>query len=160
MGQRIFTEAGDPDPDGSALDSECAKFYHEVAHMAMSVYRLPVTGPEEDAADQLAAYILLTPGRGGQVDPKSVHAVKDLARTLGATGTSPEQLGKADPADVHSLDQVRMNNLLCWIYGSNPEANADLVTDGQLPRDRASGCPKEWEQLKQTWSPLLEPHFT
>lgn len=127
--------------------------------MAMSIYQLPLTGPEEDAADQLAAYILLTPGDDGQVDPKSVQAVKDLARTLSATGTQPEQLGGEDSTDVHSLDQVRMYNLECWIYGSNPEANADLVTDGQLPQDRASGCQEEWEQLEQAWSTLLDPHF-
>ncbi|WP_370501443.1 DUF4344 domain-containing metallopeptidase [Mycolicibacterium sp. jd] len=159
LDQRIFTEAGDPDPRRSALNSEYAKFYHEVAHMAISLYRLPITGPEEDAADQLAAYILLTPGDDGHVDPESVQAMKDLARTLGATESRPGQLGEEDSTDVHSLDQVRMYNLQCWIYGSNPEANADLVTDGQLPEGRASGCRKEWEQIEQAWSALLEPHF-
>ena len=134
LGQKMFTEAGDPDPDRSALNSEYAKFYHEAAHMAISLYDLPITGAEEDVADQLAAYILLTPSDDGRVDPESVQAVKDLARALGEIGTQPEQLGEEDSVDVHSLDQVRMYNLECWIYGSNPEANADLVTDGHLPQ--------------------------
>ena len=62
-------------------------------------------------------------------------------------------------ADVHSLDQQRVYNLECWIYGSDPEANGDLVTDGQLPEDRANGCADEWQQLDKAWSTLLDPYF-
>lgn len=159
LGQRIFTEAGDPDPDASAIGSEYATFYHEVGHMAISVYDLPVTGREEDVADQLAAYLLLSPADDGQIDPESVQAVKDFARAFGASGAERVELGAEDFADVHSLDETRMFNLECWIYGSNPEANADLVTDGQLPEDRASGCQEEWIQLDQAWSTLLDPYF-
>lgn len=157
--QRIFTEAGDPDPDASAINSEYATFYHEVGHMAISVYDLPVTGREEDVADQLAAYVLLTPGEDGRTDPESVQAVKDFARAFGASGAERYELDAADFADEHSLDETRMYNLECWIYGSNPEANRDLVADGQLPEDRASGCQEEWAQLDQAWSTLLDPYF-
>jgi hypothetical protein len=159
LAQQIFTEAGDPDPDASALNSEYATFYHEVGHMAISVYDLPVTGREEDVADQLAAYILLTPDDDGQIDPESVQAVKDFARAFAASGAERTELGAEDFADVHSLDQQRVYNLECWIYGSNPDANGDLVTDGQLPEDRASGCRDEWIQLDQAWSTLLDPYF-
>ena len=157
--QQVFTEAGDSDPTASAINSEYATFYHEVGHMAISVYDLPVTGREEDVADQLAAYVLLTPGDDGRIDPESVQAVKDFARAFEASGAKNVELGAEDFADVHSLDETRMYNLECWIYGSNPEANADLVTDGQLPEDRASGCQAEWEQLDQAWSTLLDPYF-
>lgn len=159
LAQQVFTEAGDPDPDASALNSEYATFYHEVGHMVINVYGLPATGREEDVADQLAAFILLSPGEDGTSDPESVQAVKDFARAFGASGAERTELGNEDFADVHSLDETRMFNLQCWIYGSNPEANADMVTDAELPEDRASGCPEEWEQLDQAWSTLLEPHF-
>lgn len=159
LGQRIFTEAGDADPDASAMNSEYATFYHEVGHMAISVYDLPVTGREEDVADQLAAYILLTPSDDGQIDPESVQAVKDFARAFAASGAERTELDSDDFADVHSLDMQRVYNLECWIYGSNPEANADLVSGGQLPEDRASGCQEEWVQLDQAWSTLLDPYF-
>ena len=126
--------------------------------MAISVYDLPVTGREEDVADQLAAYILLTPGDDGKIDPESVQAVKDFARVFAASGAGT-QVSPGALADEHSLDMQRVYNLDCWIYGSNPDANADLVTSGQLPEDRASGCPAEWEQLDQAWSTLLDPYF-
>lgn len=157
--RQIFTDAGDSDPDASAINSEYATFYHEVGHMAISVYDLPVTGREEDVADQLAAYILLSPGEDGQADPESVQAVKDFARAFGASGAQRTELGNEDFADVHSLDETRMFNLQCWIYGSDPQRNADLITDGELPEDRADGCPQEWDQLDQAWSTLLDPYF-
>jgi len=77
LGQKIFTKAGDRDPDASAIGSEDATFYHETGHMAITLYDLPITGREEDVADQLAAYILLTPGDNGKVDAESVQAVKN-----------------------------------------------------------------------------------
>ncbi len=117
--------------------------------------RSAVTGREEDVADQLAAYILLTPGDAGP--PPGVGAsVKDFARVFGA---SENAVTDDDMADVHSLDQQRVYNLQCSIYGSNPGANGDLVTDGQLPEGRADGCADEWQQLDKAWSTLLEPHF-
>lgn len=159
LAEQIFTEAGDPDPVASALNSEYATFYHEVGHMAISVYDLPVTGREEDVADQLAAYVLLQPDEDGQIDPESVQAVKDFARTFGTSGEQRSELGSEDFDDVHSLDETRMFNLQCWIYGADPETNGDLVAGGELPEDRASGCEDEWLQLDKAWSTLLEPHF-
>lgn len=157
--QRVFREAGDPDPTESALNSEYATFYHEVGHMTISIYDLPATGREEDVADQLAAYILLAPGEDGRADPESVQAVKDFARAFGASGAQNTVISADEFADEHSLDETRMYNLECWIYGSDPKANADLVSSGELPEDRASGCPEEWEQLDKAWSTLLDPYF-
>lgn len=155
--ERIFTEAGDPDSAASAINAEWATFFHEVGHMAVTLYDLPITGREEDVADQLAAYILLTPGDDGKADPESVQSVKDFARVFEASENS--EVTADDMADVHSLDQQRVYNLECWIYGSDPEANGDLVTDGHLPEDRADGCADEWQQLDKAWSTLLDPYF-
>ncbi len=153
-----FTKAGDDDPLKSALGSEYTTFYHELAHMAVSLYDLPITGREEDAADQAAAYLLLTPGEDGQ-DPESVDAVKDFARAFAVLAEVQTEFTAEDMADEHSLNLQRVYNLECWIYGSNPEANGDLVTNDQLPADRAERCPEEWDQLEQAWSTLLEPHW-
>ncbi|BBX04711.1 hypothetical protein BST36_08130 [Mycolicibacterium moriokaense] len=153
-----FTKAGDSDPLKSALGSEYTTFYHELAHMATSIYDLPITGREEDAADQAAAYLLLTPGEDGQ-DPESVDAVKDFARAFAVLAEVQTEFSAEDMADEHSLNLQRVYNLECWIYGSNPEANGDLVANGQLPQDRAERCPEEWEQIDQAWSTLLEPHW-
>lgn len=157
--EQILADAGDPDPAAAAINTEWATFYHEVGHMAITVYDLPITGREEDVADQLAAYVLLQPDEDGQPDPESVQAVKDFARVFGVSGEQRGEAGEADFADVHTLDEARMYNLQCWIYGSDPAANGDLVSDGQLPEDRADGCEAEWDQLDNAWSTLLDPYF-
>ncbi|MCV7215010.1 DUF4344 domain-containing metallopeptidase [Mycobacterium crocinum] len=159
LGEKIFTKAGDKDPVASAIGSEDATFYHEAGHMTINLYNLPITGKEEDAADQLAAYILLTPGDNGKVDSESLKAITNFARAFQASASARTELGAADMADVHSLDQQRVYNLQCWIYGSNPEANADMITDGGLPQERAQGCPDEWKQVSHAWSTLLEDHW-
>ena len=156
----IYTAAGDADPKASAINSEIATFYHETGHMVISLYDLPVTGREEDVADQLAAYILLTPGPDGKIDPESVQAVKDFAREF--KGYSDQKGGEIDEgqlADVHSLDLARMYNLECWVYGSDPTGNADLVKSGALPQDRAEGCEDEYDKLSRSWDTLLEPYL-
>ncbi|BBX10371.1 DUF4344 domain-containing metallopeptidase [Mycolicibacterium aichiense] len=159
LGEKIFTKAGDKDPVASAIGSEDATFYHETGHMAITLYDLPITGKEEDAADQLAAYILLTPGDNGKADAESLKAITNFARAFQASAAARTELGAADMADVHSLDQQRVYNLQCWIYGSNPDANTDMITDGGLPQERAQGCADEWKQLSHAWSTLLDEHW-
>jgi hypothetical protein len=156
----IYTKAGDPDPRASAINSEIATFYHESGHMVIDLYDLPVTGREEDVADQLAAYILLTPGPDGKIDPASVQAVKDFAREF--KGYSDQRGGVVDDrllSDTHTLDLARMYNLECWVYGSDPAGNADLVSSGALPQDRADGCEGEYTKLSSAWDTLLGPYL-
>lgn len=156
----IYTKAGDADPKASAVNSEIATFYHETGHMVIDLYDLPVTGKEEDVADQLAAYILLAPGPDGKIDPESVQAVKDFAREF--KGYSEQRGGQIDEgllADVHSLDLARMYNLECWVYGADPAGNADMVKNGSLPADRADGCEDEYTKLSNSWDTLLGPYI-
>ncbi|MGY4711930.1 DUF4344 domain-containing metallopeptidase [Mycolicibacterium sp. CBM1] len=156
----IYTKAGDAEPKEAAINSEIATFYHETGHMVISLYDLPATGREEDVADQMAAYILLTPGPDGKIDPTSVQAIKDFAREF--KGYSDQKGGEIDQgqlSDVHSLDLTRMYNLQCWVYGADPTGNADLVKDGLLPEDRADGCEDEYAKLSSSWDTLLGPYL-
>nr|WP_308197418.1 DUF4344 domain-containing metallopeptidase [Candidatus Mycolicibacterium alkanivorans] len=156
---RVFTESGDPDPEDTARRIGIASFYHELGHMAIDIYDLPVTGREEDVADQLSAYELLAPDDKGDVDADYVRAARDIAREYTVLSDAGGELEKEAFADVHTLDQARAYNFTCWIYGSDPETNADIVKNGLLPEDRADGCEGEWDQLTRGWSTLLEPHL-
>lgn len=156
---RVFTEAGDPDPDDTARRIGIASFFHELGHMAIDIYDLPVTGREEDVADQLSAYELLSPDDDGKVDEDYVQAARDIAREYTVLSAEGGELEKEAFADVHTLDQARAYNFECWIYGSDPKANADIVENGSLPEDRAEGCEEEWDQLTRGWGTLLDPHL-
>ena len=153
---QLFSD--DPDPAATARRIAVEAFYHELGHMVIDIYELPVTGREEDVADQLAAYWLLEPV-DGKVNPDYVQAAKDTAEWYNRASAAPADLDEASFADEHTLDQVRAYNFECWIYGSDPQANADIVSSGLLPEDRAGGCEDEYSQLARAWAALLEPHY-
>jgi hypothetical protein len=154
---RSFKEAGDADPIPAALNATRATFYHELAHAAIDLGGLPITGKEEDASDQLVVYLLLSPDANGNVEPGAERAVRDYARMFEHYADSEGDLEEADLAGKHTLDQSRMYNMLCWMYGSNPEKFGRLVTDGELPESRAAGCEGEYNLLARSWSELFAP---
>jgi len=153
-----FKAAGDSDPIPAAVNAELATFYHELAHAAIDFDELPITGREEDASDQLVVFLLLEPDENGNVEPAAEQAVKDYARMFEQYAEGEGDLVEADFAAKHSVNQTRMYNVLCWMYGHDPVEHADLVTDGFLPESRASGCQAEYQQLARSWSKLLAPY--
>nr|WP_280831917.1 DUF4344 domain-containing metallopeptidase [Mycolicibacterium frederiksbergense] len=155
----IFGEAGDPDPEATARRVVIASFFHELGHMAIDIYQLPATGREEDVADQLAASILLGRGDDGNTDPDYVQAVRDQAREYRIYAQQDGQPDDSLFADVHTLNEARTFNFECWIYGSDPESNADVVAQGLLPEDRADGCEDEYNKMNNAWAELLAPHL-
>jgi hypothetical protein len=152
-----FEEVGDPDPVDSAVNASYAIFFHEMGHMVIDLYDLPITGREEDVADQLAAFMLLQPDDQGQLDPESVEVLLDDAR-LFAIFSGDGQVDESDFADEHSLSQARMYNMLCWAVGADPDMNGHLVDDGFLPEERAVQCDGEFNRMNQAWATLLAPH--
>lgn len=155
----LFSDSGDPDPEAAAEGIAVASFYHELGHMLIDLYDLPVTGREEDVADQLSAFMLLAPDGDGTVNQDDVQAARDMAGVYERFAQSNDQLEKEAFADVHTMDQSRSYNFECWIYGSDPDGNADLVSSGKLPEDRADGCVDEYDKLARAWSDLLTPHL-
>jgi hypothetical protein len=149
----------DPDPEAAALESTTAVFYHELGHMLIDIYDLPVTGREEDVADQLSAFLLLADySDGTPTNPDDIQAAKTFATEWGLLSALGGPLEQEAFADVHTPDEARSYNFQCWIYGSNPTANADIVNDGLLPESRAGGCEEEFAKLSRAWSELIDPH--
>ena len=120
---------------------------HEAGHALVDVLELPVTGREEDAVDQLSAWLLIE--------------ADDVASVLGAAATyyTDGEAGDDEFADEHSLDKQRYFNLVCWAYGSNPADSAHLIETWELPEARAEQCEAEYAQLDRSWSRLLGPHL-
>lgn len=125
-------------------------FFHEMGHALIDIYDLPVTGREEDAVDQLAVMILLQAGEEGE------NAAIDGANSF--VGEEEEEMDDLSFWDEHSLDEQRFYNILCWVYGKDPEGYQYLVDDETLPADRAERCPAEYDRMSRAWVSLLSPY--
>ena len=53
-------------------------------------------------------------------------------------------------ADEHSLDPQRFFSIVCTVTGSDPEAYAEIVSNGYLPETRAQRCQGEYEQKRKS----------
>lgn len=139
----------DDELDAAVWNAFTVILFHELGHALIDVLDLPVTGREEDAVDQLAAWSLIDNAEGDD-------AVLDAALSY---YVSAEQSGNefydSDFADEHSLDPQRYYNLVCWVYGSDPDKHAALISEEWLPKERAARCPGEYEQIDKAWSRLL-----
>ena len=126
---------------------------HELSHAVFDMLNIPLFGREEDAADQLAAFLLLQFG-------------KDVARRT-ITGTAlffrhmaeSQQQDAIDFASVHGLPAQRFYNVLCIAYGWDRELFADFVKKGLLPNHRAAGCAWEYKQIAHAFNTLIAPHI-
>ncbi|MET0549041.1 MAG: DUF4344 domain-containing metallopeptidase [Xanthomonas sp.] len=130
---------------------------HEFGHALIDMLKLPSTGREEDAADQLASSLMLM-----FMAPNESPGI--LAENLRLAGlffmlNTKEQYGAADFADEHSLGQQRFYNLMCMLYGHDPAKYLRLVTSGMLPEDRALRCQTESNRITTAWAQLLLPHI-
>jgi hypothetical protein len=154
---RIAPRAGTTNADGFTHDEV---FYgafvgvllHESGHAVFDMYNVPVFGREEDAADQMAAFIAL-------------NFNKDVARTITrgfaylwrgfARGGDPK--GWGDFADEHGTNQQRYFNTLCMGYGGDAQLFKDFVDKGWLPKERAEGCADEFQRVRLAFTKTLLP---
>jgi hypothetical protein len=154
-----FAASGNPDPVTAAVDAETSGFYHELGHATLAIYQLAFTGREEDVADQLSAFMLLTPGADGKPHPNGVRIATDTAQDWKLSAKESGDASELPFWDGHPMDVQRMYNWECWIYGSDPAANGSIVTSGDLPEDRAGNCEEEFQNMTRGWQQLLGPHL-
>ena len=166
----LFNEDGQPEDAGSyAYDVLVYTFYHELAHAMIDVYDLPITGLEENVADQFASLIL-----SYTYDDEAGYSLgQDMMYNVGTyyiyedeywNVLCPEMAETPEEAewcahsywDVHGSDIQRFYNISCYTYGSDPVYNENLIEDGWLPEERAANCEFEYWQIHSSWSRLLE----
>lgn len=137
---------------GSAVFGAVAfTFFHEVGHGLIDQLELPAVGREEDSADQIATLTLIGTGDEGVGMALS-----------GAYWFQLQQKGGNETPfwDEHAFDGQRFYNIVCLIYGSDPEKYGNFVSSGTLPAARAKRCPEEHAKIGRAWNKLLAGHFT
>ena len=125
--------------------------FHELGHALFDILNIPVFGREEDAADQLSAFLMLQFG-------------KDVARTTirGAAFTylaSKNPRTRTEFADEHGAPAQRFFNYICLAYGGEPAAFREYVDRGVLPKARAEQCPREYALVRRAFAKTILPHI-
>ena len=123
--------------------------FHELGHAVFYLYQVPIFGREEDAADQIAAYLLTQFGQ--DVARRTLLGIAHFNEKIGDVPT------KTAFADEHSTAWQRFYTNLCIAYGAHPDAFKDLVEKGLLPQTRAMGCAREYRQVAYAFKQHLLP---
>jgi len=142
---------------------------HESGHALFDNFDVPLFGRQEDAADQMAAFIATQFNR--QVAEMIASAYADVWAILGPTPTQapntqdtnyPKDVNQRcmlDPfchfSDVHGSNEQRFFNTICLVYGSDPVRYASYVKNGLLPPDR--DCVGEYRQVRHAFQLTIYP---
>ena len=127
---------------------------HEFAHAMFDMLQVPVLGREEDAADQVAAYIDLHFGKA-----QARRLIMGTAYAYGNEAEHAAPLSLKQFADEHGTPAQRAYNELCIAYGADPKLFGDVVSQGYLPQKRAEGCGDEYAQIAEAFEKLIMPHI-
>jgi hypothetical protein len=156
---KTFTKAGLTPEEAvvPVLYTIAFTLFHEAGHMLIHELNLPITGREEDVADQFSAHVFLD---WFNVDPETAgfgqKVVESASRWFAA---SKSDLGSLSTfVDEHSLNEQRFLSLLCMLYIKNPDQYAGLVSELGFTPNRLRTCRGESAQITKSWNTLLAPY--
>jgi hypothetical protein len=123
---------------------------HCIAEAILQVFDVPMWGKQEDAADLLAAFLMLKFD-----EPAAKVAIIGAARLFGYATSA---VGKVDYVSEVSPPAQRFYNFLCVAYGGERLGFQALVDKGFLPKSRATHCGSEYTTIRKAFDLRLMPH--
>ncbi len=126
---------------------------HEIGHIIIEDFDVPVLGNNEDAADKLAAVVLI---RLDRERPEQDHRLVRMLLTTADANRILWQRGleTANPATYlarHPLSVQRAARINCLVFGSDPEFFEPLPDLAELPEFRADWCEEEYADAEKAW---------
>src|SRR5262249_17266133 len=127
----------------------------EVAEAIFDILQVPVWGRSQDAADRLAAFLMLQFGE------------EAARKTIGGTATffalSNRTWTGSAFASVASPEAQRYFNFLCIAYAGAPKSfdylvQAEKGKSALLPEDRARRCAGEYAQVRKAFNLRIMPY--
>ena len=127
--------------------------YHEIGHLFVAQYELPILGREEDVADNIATLMLLL-----AENEEKDNILLDSAHSwfLSNDSATDDVISDAEFYDSHSLDIQRAFQIICLMVGADPELFAEVATQVGIDDDRQESCQYEFAQLTNNWLRLSE----
>src|SRR5262249_10763681 len=130
-------------------------FAHEMGHAAFDLFKVPMLGDAENAADHFAGYMMLQFGRD-----QARAVVMGAAYTYNSYMQNSQVMAPLKAfSDIHGAPEQRYYNLLCLAYGAEPTVFADVAAKGYLPKNRAINCKREYDQVAYGFREFMTPHL-
>lgn len=155
--------------DGFVAGLFAGVILHESGHALFDNFDVPLFGRQEDAADQMAAFIAVQFNR--RVAELILTAYADVWILMGNTPLQPpnpqDPNYPKDPdarcfldpfchfSDTHGSNEQRFFNTVCLMYGSDPVRYAGFMTGNLLPRDR--DCVGEYKRVRKAFAITIYP---
>ena len=134
-----------------AANNSLFVLYHEVAHLLFHQLELPILGREEDAADNMATWILLN-----KRTPKTDQVLADAAQGWILSGIAYDSGGdESDYAAAHTLDKQRAYQIVCLMVGMDDTAFRPIANEYRMERDRQESCFWDYETVDRSLQGLL-----
>jgi hypothetical protein len=130
---------------------------HEIAHLLIGELNVPIIGPVENAADYIATLALI---REEPLDPRQRDRAERFLLASADAFAASWQAGRALDAEVpywgaHALSIQRYYQIVCLLYGSDPETFAGLLQRAGVPEAKAESCVVEYARANRAAEWLL-----
>lgn len=142
---------GDISRENAIIGAFVQYVLHEMSHAIFDLLEVPVWGRENDAADNLAAFVMLQFGKD--------VAVRTLTATLWYFEASERTWTDIDFARETSPEAQRFYNYLCISYGGDPDTFADIARATLMKTSRAASCAHEYLELSYAFRKTILPHI-
>lgn len=146
-------------PDAARVGPFALEVLHQVALATFDMLDLPVWGRKQDAADRVAALVMLQFSKFNMAWTAVVGTAWFLAG---------ETVETQDLSDVRGVMAQRYYTTLCIAVGADKKTFGSFVHEwrggaypaaGDLPISRAAGCADEYDTLKHAVQVLLGAHI-
>jgi len=124
---------------------------HETAHALFEVLHVPIWGRKDDAADRLAAVVMM------QFGDDAANVVM-LGTQMLFKWSDQKWTGNAFASDV-SPDWQRYFNYACVAVAANLPQFGGLVQKGVIPGFRAEQCGDEYAEIRKAFDLRIMPHI-
>lgn len=146
-----LTDSQKRDAAHFAADASLFVLYHEVAHLLVDQLGLPVLGKEEDAADNMATYMLLQQ-HNQAADDVLVDAAYGWLLSANERGDAYQS---SDYYDMHSLDHQRAYQIVCLMVGNDPEGFRPVADSYGIDTDRQGLCADDYATMERSMNAVI-----
>src|SRR3974390_533785 len=126
---------------------------HEMGHVIINDFHIPVLGDEEDAADDFAIVTSLRFGTDFSYRVLGEATKGWFLSDLRDRGNKTPIVYYSD----HDLDLQRAYRIVCIMVGADPVKFQEFADITKLPEPRRETCKNDYEKAVSSWDGVLKP---